>query len=49
MKCFICDREDDLISYDKTYHEFTPCSVCQAIINETLEEWEDVDEIPTNN
>ena len=41
MRCYICDREDDLIVFDKGHQEFGPCTVCQAIIQETLEEFDE--------
>ena len=41
MKCFICDRSDDLITYDKVRQEYGPCTVCQAIIQETIEGYGD--------
>lgn len=46
MKCPICDREDDLIAFNKVTGKFGDCVVCQAIVEETLEEfdWEDVDD-----
>lgn len=40
MRCYICDRNDDLIHYDRVHQEYGPCTVCQAIIQETLEEFE---------
>jgi len=43
MHCYICDREDDLITYDKVRGEFGPCTTCQAIIEETLQEFEEID------
>lgn len=42
MRCYICDRNDTLIHYDRVRHEYGPCTVCQAIIQETLEEFEDL-------
>lgn len=44
MKCYICDRDDDLINFDWDQQEFGPCTVCQAIIEETLEDFEEPDE-----
>lgn len=44
MHCYICDREDDLITFDKVQGKYSPCTVCQAIIEETLEEFEDNDD-----
>lgn len=40
IRCYICDREDDLITYDKVRKEFVPCAVCQSIIEETIEEYD---------
>lgn len=39
MHCAICDREDDLITFDKVRGVFSDCIVCQAIIEETLAEF----------
>lgn len=39
MHCAICDREDDLITFDKVTQRFSDCTVCQAIIDETLAEF----------
>ena len=44
MRCAICDKDDDMIVFDKVREEFTPCPECQAIIEETLRELEDPDE-----
>lgn len=44
MRCYICDRIDDLISYEKLTHEYTPCVVCQAIIQQTIEEYDTEDQ-----
>lgn len=44
MKCYICDRDDDLISFDREHVEFSPCVVCQAAIAECLEEFENEEE-----
>ncbi len=44
MRCYICDRDDDLINFDKVRGEFGPCTVCQAIIEQTLEEFDEPDE-----
>lgn len=45
MHCPICDREDDLITFNKERQRYGDCTVCQAIIEETLEEFgEDEDE-----
>jgi hypothetical protein len=39
MRCYICNREDDLITWDRRHQDFGPCMVCEAIIQETLEEF----------
>lgn len=44
MKCAICDREDALITYDKVTKKFGDCTVCQAIIDETLEYFDEDEE-----
>jgi hypothetical protein len=41
MKCYICDREDDLIIYDKIAGGYSPCTTCQEAINECLEAFEE--------
>lgn len=43
MKCRICDQEDPFINFDETTKEFTDCSECQSIIQDTLLEFEDSD------
>jgi len=40
-RCYICNREDDLITYDKARKEYGPCTVCQAIIQEALDEFKE--------
>jgi len=44
MHCAICDREDDSISFNPKTGQFSDCSVCQSVIDETLEEFEHEDE-----
>jgi hypothetical protein len=44
MHCPICDREDETISFDKKTGKFTDCQVCQAVIDDCLEEFEEPDE-----
>lgn len=41
MHCPICDREDDSIAYDKKTGTFGDCRVCQAVIDECLDEFEE--------
>lgn len=41
MHCAICDREDDLITFDKVRGVFSDCTACQAVIEETLAEFEE--------
>lgn len=36
MRCYICDKEDDAISYDRRYQEYSPCGACQEVIYECL-------------
>lgn len=43
MRCDICDKEDDLISFDKSTGKFCPCGTCQAVIDETIREFEEID------
>jgi hypothetical protein len=42
MRCYICDREDELIVYDTDKHSFTPCVVCQEAIEEALDDYESI-------
>lgn len=44
MKCPICDREDPLISFNKKTGQFGDCTVCQAVIQETLDDFEKEDD-----
>lgn len=44
MHCPICDREDDLITFDKVRGQFGDCVVCQAIIEETISEFEEIED-----
>lgn len=44
MRCYICDRNDGLITFDKVEQAYGPCTVCQAAIDECLEQFEDVEE-----
>lgn len=49
MHCAICDREDDLISMDKRTDTFSDCTVCQAIIQDCIEGYQEIvvpDEAP---
>lgn len=45
MHCAICDREDDLITFDRVRGVFSDCTVCQAIIDETLAEFVSEDDL----
>lgn len=47
MHCHICDKEDDLITLDKTTMTFSPCPTCQAAIQECLEGYEEMDDEDT--
>lgn len=40
MHCLICDKEDDIISYDKLTGEFSPCGECQEAIDDCLDGYE---------
>lgn len=44
MKCPICDREDSTISFNKNTGKFGDCTVCQAIIDETLADFDEVED-----
>jgi hypothetical protein len=48
MHCHICDREDDLISFDKVTKTFSPCTVCQIAIDECLEGFEEPEDAETD-
>jgi hypothetical protein len=41
VRCYICDRDDDLITFDKITQSYSPCTVCQEVINECLETFEE--------
>lgn len=45
MRCFICDREDDLISFDKVEGKFSPCGDCQRAIEECLDGYDHADAV----
>lgn len=38
MRCYICDAQDDNISWDPRDKRFRPCFVCQGVITEALAE-----------
>lgn len=44
MRCYICDRDDSLIYYDKVEQAYSPCTTCQAAIDESLLDFEEVEE-----
>lgn len=44
MKCPICDREDATISFDKHTGKFGDCTTCQAIIDETLADFDEIED-----
>lgn len=46
MKCYICDREDDLISFDRAYETFNPCHTCQEVIDDCIAGYGTEDEVP---
>lgn len=37
MRCYICNREDDLISFDHRDDKPGPCRVCLEVIYDTLD------------
>jgi hypothetical protein len=45
IRCFICDTEDAQIHFDKDKGMFTPCTQCQSIISECLEEFDNEDDV----
>lgn len=36
MRCYICDTEDDSITFDRETSSFSPCGVCQEVIFDCL-------------
>lgn len=42
MRCPICDKEDDLIVFNKITGSFGPCRVCEEIIAECLSEYDPI-------
>lgn len=44
MRCYICNRSDDLIVIEQHTQQTGPCTVCQQAINECLEEYEDIED-----
>lgn len=46
MKCDICDREDDLISFNKREQRFSPCTTCQAVIQDCIDGYPELDYEP---
>lgn len=47
MRCAICDKDDDLITFDKVAGVFSPCGECQASIQECLDGYDHADAILT--
>lgn len=45
MRCYICNREDDGITWDNRHKDFGPCFTCQAVINEITYDDRDDDEL----
>lgn len=43
MRCYICNREDNKISWDSRHEDYGPCFTCQAVINEITYEQDDTD------
>lgn len=46
MRCYICDAQDDNISYDHRDARFTPCYVCQKVIADVLSSKSDAEDDP---
>lgn len=44
MHCPICDRDDSAIAFNKVTGKFGDCTVCDAIVEECLGEFEDPEE-----
>jgi hypothetical protein len=40
MRCHICNKEDDLITFDKKTGEFSPCGECEAVIQDCIDGYE---------
>jgi predicted PP-loop superfamily ATPase len=36
MRCYICNAEDETISYDHVDKRFSPCQKCQEVIYDTI-------------
>lgn len=43
MRCVICDKDDDLITFDKVAGKFCPCGECQTAIEECLDGYDHAD------
>lgn len=43
MRCYICDCEDDSISFDRQDGRFSPCKTCQAVVQDTIFSYDDDD------
>jgi hypothetical protein len=41
MHCYICDKQDDQIQFDRATQSFGPCPVCLAIIAECVADFEE--------
>jgi hypothetical protein len=49
MHCYICDKQDDLIQFDKATQEYGPCSVCMAVIQDCLDDFAAIDPVPDDD
>lgn len=45
MRCVICDKSDDLITFDNKRGEFTPCGECQNAITDCLDGYNHADAV----
>jgi hypothetical protein len=45
MHCYICDKQDDGIQFDKVTQEYGPCLVCLAIIQDCLDDFKDDEKV----
>lgn len=46
MKCYICNKEDDLINFNHRYEAYDPCHTCQEVIDDCIAGYGAEDEIP---
>lgn len=45
VHCAICDKDDDLITFDVKRQQFTPCGTCQSAIQDCLDGYGDDEEL----